>query len=66
MPAETPKTIVIDFKGTEPDQTFTNCTLIEELTNPARLRFHGTKDGDTATWTFSTENNSNILNWRRS
>lgn len=60
---ETPKTITIDFKGDEPDQVFTNCTAIEELVSPARLRFHGTKGSTTGTWTFSTENNSNILSW---
>ncbi len=48
---ETPMTITIDYKGDEPDQTFTNCTNIVELTEPDRLRFTGTKGLVSGTWT---------------
>lgn len=60
---ETPKTIVVDYKGDEPDQTFTGCTNIVVLPEPDRLRFHGTKGEVTATWTIPF---SSIVNYSES
>lgn len=43
-------TITVKFMD-DSIEVWTDCTNIQELTNPNRLRFTGTKDNTTGTWT---------------
>ncbi len=44
------QTVTVTFQN-DTVEVWTDCTGIEDLSNPSRLRFTGTKGGTTATWT---------------